>query len=419
MTTSATARERAAYGGDLASARPTPPTRERIASLDIVRGAVMVLMALDHVRWFLSEARFDPTDLERTTIALFFARWVTHFCAPAFVFLAGTGAWLYGDRVRDRGALSRFLLTRGLWLIVAELTLVRFGWTFNVDYASYALGGVIWMLGWCMVLLAALVRLPFAVVAAFGLVVIVGHDLLDPLLADPGAALEGSPLPWLWQILYFGGGFRVGGDGPLFPVLFAIVPWVGVMAAGYAFGPVMRMEPERRRRLCLRIGLGATAAFVVLRALNVYGDPRPWGIQGSPALTALSFLNASKYPASLLFLLMTLGPTIALLPALEGTRGRVARWLVVFGRVPFFYYLLHLPAIHLVALLFSLARYGEVVPWLTANHPMMAGPPAAGWGWGLGTVYVVTALVVIALYFPCRWFAGVKARRREGWLSYL
>ncbi|HVE80231.1 MAG TPA: heparan-alpha-glucosaminide N-acetyltransferase domain-containing protein [Gemmatimonadaceae bacterium] len=418
MTTSATPGPRVVYH-DAASPRERAPEGRRIASLDVVRGAVMVLMALDHGRWFLSEARFDPTDVSRTTAALFLTRWVTHFCAPAFVFLAGTGAWLYGARVRDCGALSRFLLTRGLWLVVAELTLVRFGWTFNLDYAHYALGGVIWMIGWCMVVMAALVRLPLAVVAALGAATVAGHDLLDPLVRDPRPALEGSPLAPLWQVLYFGGGFRVGRGGPVFPVLFSIVPWVGVMALGYAFGPVMRIDPERRRRLCLRIGLGATVAFVVLRALNAYGDPGPWSPQRSPTLTVLSFLNTNKYPASLLFLLMTLGPTIALLPALEQARGRVGRWLTVFGQVPFFYYILHLPAIHLVTLLFSLARYGEVVPWLTANQPMMPGRPPAGWGWGLGTVYLVTALVVVGLYFPCRWFAGVKTRRREGWLGYL
>jgi uncharacterized membrane protein len=395
------------------------PRAARVRSLDVVRGAVMVLMALDHVRWFVSDARFDPTDLTKTTVALFLTRWVTHFCAPAFVFLAGTGAYLHGERLGGRAELSRFLATRGAWLVLIEMTVVRLGWTFNVDYAHYLFGGVIWMIGWCMIVMAALAWLPPAAVGCFGVAMIAGHNLLDGVLPDLAPAAQGGDWRRLWQILYLGGPVRLGDGGPVLAVLFVVVPWVGVMAAGYAFGPVMRMSPERRRRLCLWLGAGLVAAFVALRAANLYGDPRPWGPQRSPAFTALSFVNTTKYPASLLFLLMTLGPTVAILPLLERARGRAARALALFGRVPFLYYVLHLPLIHGVAVLLALTRYGTVIPWLTANQPMLAPEPPAGYGYGLAVVYAVTLIVVAILYVPCRWLAGVKERRRDRWLSFL
>jgi len=395
------------------------PGAARVRSLDVVRGAVMVLMALDHVRWFVSDARFDPMDLTQTTVALFLTRWVTHFCAPAFVFLAGTGAYLHGERLGSRAELSRFLLTRGAWLVLVEMTVVRLGWTFNADYAHYLFGGVIWMIGWCMIVMAALVWLSPAAVGSFGVAMIAGHNLLDGVLPDVAPTIQGGDWRWLWQILYLGGPVRLGDGGPVLAVLFVIVPWVGVMAAGYAFGPVVRLSPERRRRLCLRLGAGLVIAFVVLRAANLYGDPRPWGPQRSSAFTALSFVNTTKYPASLLFLLMTLGPTVAILPLLEHARGRAARALALFGRVPFLYYILHLPLIHGVAVLLALARYGTVIPWLTANQPMLAPEPPAGYGYGLAVVYAVTVTVVAVLYVPCRWLAAVKERRRDQWLSFL
>jgi uncharacterized membrane protein len=390
----------------------------RLQSVDIVRGAVMVFMAIDHVRLFLTNADFSPTDLNRTTVAYFFTRWITHLCAPAFVFLAGTGAFLYGER--HPAGVSRFLLTRGIWLIAIEMTIVRLGWTFNVDYANYVLGGVIWMIGWCMILLAGLVHLPLGAVAAFGIVMIAGHNVLDYVIAGRAQELRGSSLGWLWQILYLGGGVPLGVGGPRLAVLFSIVPWVGVMAAGYAFGAVLRQPPERRRRLCYAIGFGAIAAFAVLRVWNLYGDPRPWTPQRSGVFSLLAILNTNKYPASLLFLLMTLGPTIAALPLLERAKGALADALAVFGRVPFFFYILHIPLAHLAAVALSYWRYGEAVPWLFLNHPMGVNePPPPGWGVSLFAVYVAIALVVFILYFPCRWFADVKARRREWWLGYL
>lgn len=399
----------------LAESSPPAPAaiRQRIQSLDIVRGAVMVLMALDHIRVYSGLPPGGPT------AGIFFTRWVTHFCAPAFIFLAGTSAFLNGKKLGDRGALARLLVSRGAWLVVLELTVLRIGWTFNLDFGHYLLAGVIWVIGWCMILMGALVWLPTSAIAIIGLVIIAGHNLVDPSLPELIPALRQSSIAWLWQILYFGGPVQLGTEGPRLFVLYSIVPWIGVMAAGYAFGAVMLMEPPRRRLWCLRLGLGAIAAFLLLRGFNFYGDPNPWGEPDSPYPAVLSFLNTNKYPASFLFLLMTLGPTIAVLPALERVGGWWAGALAIFGRVPFFYYVIHIPLIHAAAILVSVIRTGAVNPWLFANHPVMNPPPPAGYTWPLGLLYLVFAAVVVALYFPCRWFAGVKRRRRDVWLSYL
>jgi uncharacterized membrane protein len=384
-----------------------PLIGRRIHSIDIVRGAVMVLMAIDHVRVYSGLPPGGPTP------GIFFTRWVTHFCAPAFVFLAGTSAFLHGEKLASRGALSRFLATRGLWLILLELTVIRIAWTFNLDFASYLLAGVIWVLGWSMVVLALLVYLPVGWTAALGAIVVFGHNLFD----GAGAGGNGTEPGWPWQLLYLGGGIQLGEGGPVLVVLYVLIPWIALMALGYAFGAVMRWDPERRRRACLAIGSGAIALFLVLRGLNLYGDPRPWSSERMPA--PLSFLNTTKYPASLSFLLMTLGPVIALLPALESARGRVTGFLEVFGRVPLFYYLLHIPLIHVLALVVSWGREGGVNPWLFANHPMMMPPPPPGYTWSLSLLYLVTVVAVAILYFPCRWYARKKAASRGGLTSYL
>ena len=385
--------------------RPAVPTAvpdgtaSRIASVDLIRGAVMVLMAIDHVRVFSGLPAGGPTP------GIFFTRWITHFCAPAFIFLAGTSAFLYGRRHAD---LSRFLLVRGLWLVLLELTVIRVAWTFNLDFAHYLLAGVIWVIGWCMVLMAGLVRLPLPAVGGLGLAVIALHNALMPGLVP----LLPAPLR---AVLYTA--FEDPPIGPLM-VLYSLIPWIGVMAAGYAFGRVLTLEPARRDRICYAVGLGATLLFLVLRGFNLYGDPRPWSASGRmPAL--LSFLNTTKYPASLSFLLMTLGPTIALMPVLERTRGTVAGWLTVFGRVPFFFYVLHIPLIHALALVVSAIRQGSVSPWLFANHPMGNPPPPDGYAWSLGLLYLVWAIAIVILYLACRWFAGLKARRTDAWLRFV
>jgi uncharacterized membrane protein len=391
-----------------------PAAAPRISSIDIVRGLVMVLMAIDHVRVYSGQPAGGPS------AGIFFTRWITHFVAPAFVFFAGTGAFLHGSRLGDRGTLARFLVSRGLWLVLLELTVLRFAWTFNFDYAHYSLAGVIWMLGWCMVLLAGIIWLPMWAIAAFGIVTVAAHPVLYPLMGAVHAP-EGSFLDALFKVLYLGDGFSIyGANGPPLLVLFVIVPWIGVMAAGYAFGPVMRWPADRRRSFCLRLGGAAMLLFVALRALDGFGDPRHWHdmvAKGWPGL--LAFLNTSKYPASLDFLLMTLGPAIVLLPLVEVAKGRLAGILETFGRVPLFYYMLHIPLIHLAAVCVSLIRTGAVTPWLFANHPLNPGRSPEGYMWSLPLLYLVWAIVVVMLYFPCRWYAGLKARSKRPWLSYL
>lgn len=380
----------------------TERSTSRILSLDIVRGAVMVLMAIDHVRVYAGVPAGGPEP------GVFFTRWVTHFCAPAFVFLAGTSAFLYGRKVGSRTALAKFLAIRGLWLVVLELTVLRFAWTFNFDYAHFTFAGVIWVIGWSMIILAALVFLPVRVVTAIGVAIIVGHNAIAPMVANVD-----SP-SWLLRVLYAGWMFEVPKLGWSVIVLYTLIPWVGVMAAGYGFGEVMQLTPEKRRRVCLSIGIAAVVLFIILRATGIYGDPRPW----QPP-SALGFLNTSKYPASLLFLLMTLGPVLIVLPFLENARGRVSRWLAVFGQVPFFYYILHIPLIHAVAVLISLVRSPENTGWLIGNHPMMPADVPPGYMWSLPLLYLVTTIVVIALYFPCRWFARQKIDARKPWMRFL
>lgn len=381
-----------------------PASTSRVASIDLIRGAVMVLMAIDHVRVYSGLPAGGPT------AGIFFTRWITHFVAPAFIFLAGTSAFLYGQR-RPAGILTKFLFVRGVWLILLELTVIRNSWTFNFDFANYMMAGVIWVIGWCMILMAGLVKLRPRAVGAIGVAIIALHNLVMPWLTNH------VPLGELWKILYIGFWNGPVNGTPLI-VLYSIIPWIGVMAAGYGFGLVLTLPPERRNGICLRVGLGATALFVVLRLINRYGDPQPWS--STPPMPAiLSFLATQKYPASLDFLLMTLGPTIALIPLLDSARGPLARWATTFGRVPFFYYVLHIPLIHALALVVSLLRTGSVDPWLFTNHPMGNPPPPAGYTWSLGLLYLVWAVAVVALYFPSRWYADLKARRSDWWLKYL
>jgi len=388
----------------------------RIASIDLIRGAVMVLMAIDHVRVYSGLPAGGPTP------GIFFTRWITHFCAPAFIFLAGTSIFFYARKHTDA---SRHLLIRGVWLIILELTMLRLAWTFNFDFAHYEMAGVIWVIGWCMILMAGLVKFPLAIVGSVGAIIIGAHNLMDSRLWSLVEGLNDRKLSGLWKLLYFGfyaGPLQIGSNGPNLIVLYSIVPWIGVMAAGYAFAKVLTLDPIRRRNLGLAIGVGAVALFLVLRGFNLYGDPRPWPAasqsqNGMPAL--FSFLNCTKYPASLNFLLMTLGPIIAFMPWLERASGPVARGLSMFGRVPFFFYILHIPLIHALALVVSKIRLGLVSPWLFTNHPMGNPEPPDGYVWSLPLLYVVWAVAIVLLYFACRWFAEWKHRRNDWWLNYI
>lgn len=372
---------------------PAADERARRDALDVLRGLVMVVMALDHARDFLHAGGFDPLDLARTTPALFLTRWVTHFCAPVFVLLAGTGAYLAGRRGRTRGELSRFLLTRGLWLVLLELSAVRLGWSFGLD-PHFAIVQVIWAIGWSMVLLAGLVHLPRAWVLAFGLLVIAGHDAFDGVTSVGGPTLDG-----LWHVLHVRGPVEIAPGWRLF-VLYPLVPWIGVMAAGYGLGGLLSGELPDWRRRTRALGLGLCALFVLLRLLNRYGDPAPWRPQESALFSVFSFVDCEKYPPSLDYLLMTLGPALLLLALLPERARGLAAWLAVYGRVPLFYYLLHLPLLHLLAL-------------------ACGAGPFSGRGLGLGGVYAVWALAVLLLYLPCRGWGALKRARRSAWLSYL
>ena len=371
---------------------------ERLRAVDWLRGLVMVLMVIDHVRVFsgVPAGGADP--------AVFFTRWVTHFCAPLFVFLAGTSIWL---RALKRDDTSRYLLTRGLMLIVLEFTLIRLSWTFNLDYAHYALAGVIWVIGLCMVLMAGLVRLGERAVLAIGVVVVFGHNLLDFWLPGALDGLMAGSLAPLWKLLYVGPNYGPISIGSLqFSVLYSLLPWIGVMALGYAFAPVLAWPFERRDRFCRLAGVAAIVLFLVLRGSNLYGDPNPWTADGDKAAW-LSFLATTKYPASLDFLLMTIGPALLVLPTVDRWRGFVSDALVLFGREPVFFYLLHIPLVHALALGVSWLRTGSVDPWLFANHPMGNPPAPEGYMWPLAWLYLTWAVATAILYFACR----MKQRR--------
>ena len=365
--------------------------RARIQAIDLLRGSVMALMALDHTRDFFDGSGFNPRDV--TDPALFLTRWITHFCAPTFIFLAGLSAYLYGLG-RSVAELRRFLFFRGLWLILIEFTLVRFGWTFDLGFLHGSVAGVIWVIGASMVALAALVYLPRFTIVVVALAMIAGHNLLDGIRpGDLGVA--GS----VWHVLHQPGRVHLG-DGISVFVLYPLIPWVGVMAAGYVLGPVMQLEAAPRRRWLLCLGAAITIGFVLLRATNFYGDPAPWTVQETPLATVLSFLNCEKYPPSLLFLMMTLGPALMLLAVFDYVRGQLAGWLVTFGQVPFFFYVVHLYVIHGLAVAASLAM---------TNSPDLSLPG----------VYLVWLLVLVLLCPLCRWFTGLKQRRSEWWWSYL
>ena len=383
----------------------------RLESVDILRGLVMIVMALDHTRDFFANGGFNPRDV--TDTALFLTRWVTHFCAPTFIFLAGISAFLYGAQGRNNQArstwdVSRFLVTRGLWLVLIEFTVVRLGWSFDIHF-NYFVAQVIFAIGVSMVALSAIVHLPRGAIAAIGLAIIAGHNALDGIKAEQlGAAAP------LWNLLHQPGLFDIA-PGVKFFVLYPLIPWIGVMAAGYALGPVFTQGRAMRVQELFTLGAAVTLGFVILRAINLYGDPVPWAIQDNVLATVLSFINCEKYPPSLLYLGMTLGPALMLVAAFEWVRGPVADWIATFGRVPFFYYVVHIFLLHALAIVFAWATIGDI-GWLFGPR---AGHKPTTYGLPLAGIYAVWLAVVVALYPLCRWFAGIKRRRTEWWWSYL
>ena len=377
----------------------------------------MILMALDHTRDFVNRSAmlFQPTDLARTNTALFFTRWVTHFCAPVFAFTAGVGAFLWLRRDRTTWQLSRFLTTRGLWLMFLELTVLRgilyldMGWHNRLIILS-----VIWMLGLSMVVLAGLVHLPARILLPLSLLVIAAHNLLDPI-----QPMSFGRFAWVWDVLHVLSPFPF--HGAIVLAAYSLVPWFAVMAAGYCFGPVLRWEAAKRQRFLIRLGLGLSVVFVIVRAWNRYGDPAPWSSQHTAWFTALSFLNCTKYPPSLQFLLMTMGPAMIALACLERLKFSRVHPLIVFGRVPFFYYVVHLAVIHAIAILLNYFRYGWT-NFLLIPAPSLGGDAKlfpGNYGISLWATYAVWIAVVAIMYPLCRWFSGLKERRRDWWLSYL
>jgi len=364
-------------------------------------------MALDHTRDFFGQPG-SPTNLATASAALFFTRWITHFCAPVFFLLTGTGAFL-SLRKRTKPELSRFLFTRGLWLIFVELVLFRcFAVQFNFDY-HITIINVLWALGWAMIVLSALVYLPASVVTAFGVVMIATHNLLDSInSSNPLWSILHSP-----NIIYSTPGHTVF-------IAYPLIPWVGVTAAGYGLGQIYAWTPARGQTFLLRLGIGITAAFIVLRAINIYGDPSRWTTQHSAAFTALSFLNTTKYPPSLLFLLMTLGPALLFLRAVDAHTPRLLRPALIIGKVPMFYFLLHFAFIHFLAVIICYARYGHI-HWMFESPDIGNFPITSPLGWGLTLpfVYLIWAFVVITLYPLCRWYAALKQRSNNPLLSYL
>jgi uncharacterized membrane protein len=389
--------------------------QKRITSIDLLRGLVMIIMALDHVRdYFHAEAfMFNPLDLEKTNGALFFTRWITHFCAPVFMFLAGTSAFFIGQK-KSKKELSLFLLKRGIWLILLELTIINFGWNFDISFTNiYFI--VIWALGISMIMLAGLIYLPNKLILLIGVIIVAGHHFLDNIHAA-GNNLKAFG----WSLLHDQNFFSWQGKNIL--VGYPIVPWIGVMALGYCFGTLYTSaySSERRRKILLMLGGSAIALFILIRFTNLYGDPFPWSQQQSPFYTFLSFIKVNKYPPSLLYVLMTLGLSILFLAFAENLNNKASKAVSIYGRVPMFYYVLHIFLVHLLAMAAAglFTDYGWSV-WIL-KQPLWFAKDLKGYGFSLGVVYLVWAVVVIGLYPLCKRYDKYKTSHKEKWwLSYL
>jgi uncharacterized membrane protein len=401
------------YAVDQARTKIIVPAR--LQSIDVLRGLVMIIMALDHVRdYFHADAfLFSPTDLSQTTPVLFFTRWITHFCAPVFVFLAGTSIYLMSQK-KSKSELSVFLLKRGLWLILLDVIVFTFGWNFDIQFHLFFLN-VIWMFGISMIVLAALIHFHFNVIMLFGLVLVFGHNLLNNVHAEGNTFSS-----FLWAVLHEQTGFDVG-KRTIF-IAYPVIPWVGVMALGYCLGKLYATDynPSTRRRTLIRLGVAAIGLFILLRAINVYGDGAHWEYQATPILTVLSFLNPWKYPPSLLYLLMTLGPALLFLGVTENMKKAIADPISVFGRVPLFFYIAHLYLIHFLALIAVGFFPGRDWTDMILIEPLWFTQALKGYGFSLAIVYIIWMGVVVSLYPLCRWYDKYKRDHRNSWwLSYI
>jgi uncharacterized membrane protein len=394
----------------------SPVKVKRIESIDLLRGVVIIIMALDHVRDYFHAGNFsyEPNDMSQTNVAVFFTRWITHFCAPVFVFLAGTSAFLVGER-KTKNQLAAFLLKRGLWLMLLEVVVIDFAWTFNPAYIAFRLQ-VIWVLGLAMVIMSALIYLPPKIILVIGLLIVFGHNLLDGIHASGNSFRD-----FLWAELherrrFFFAGHQVRTGYP-------ILPWLGIMALGYSFGWLYRKGADAnvRKKYLLLSGSAAIVLFLLLRMINGYGDMAPWSKQSSPGLTLCSFLNVTKYPPSLMYTLMTLGPALIVLALLEKPLNWLGKIIIPIGRVPLFFYILHIFLIHglaVIAVVISGRPWTDMIIVTLANSS--ESPWLKGYGFSLAGTYMVWILVILLLYPVCRWYDGYKTNhKKKWWLSYL
>jgi len=392
-----------------------PGQKQRIASIDILRGLVMVIMAIDHIRDFYSYHHPEPTDLAQTTAFLFFTRWITHFCAPTFVFLSGTSAYLAGTR-RTKSELSKFLIKRGLWLLVVELALITLAITLDPGYHVLILQ-VIWAIGGSMILLGLLVWAPLPVIGAIGVILVFGHNIFDIL------QLHAINDTFLGKLFFSGAGF--GAFQPFAPnrgflIAYALLPWTGLMMIGYVFGTLYNKTyaAVKRRKVLLYSGLGALALFFLFRYFNIYGDPNPWSAQKTTALSIISFFNVTKYPPSLLYTCMTIGTALLILAFTENVKNKFTSILFVYGNVPFFYYLCHWYLIRTsTVVIFFLSGFNSSQIINPKQGPILFQPDE--FGFSLGWLYLIWFCLIFILYFPCRWFANYKRTHTQWWLSYL
>jgi len=392
----------------------TNSANSRITSIDLLRGLVVVIMALDHVRMYFAYGTWytSPTDLATTTPELFFTRWITHFCAPVFLFLAGTSAFLRGTK-NTKAQTALFLFTRGIWLVIVEIVIVNLGWTFDATY-SFLILQVIWAIGISMIVLSVLVLLPSPVVLVVGLVLVFGHNLLDPIRMSGVGFVD-----YLWYILHQPQ--LVTSYGLLISIFYPVLPWAGLMAVGYAFGYLFKRDfPASQRTLVLLAsGIGATLLFIVLRQFNLYGEPIGWLPQDSNMFTLIAFLNTTKYPPSLQFILMTIGPALIFLALIEYARPRETNPLVTFGKVPFFFYIVHIYLIHVLAIL-ALVFTGWDWREYILSAARFQSARLIDFGFGLEAVYIIWLVVILMLYPLCRWYQQVRENNPgRWWLSYL
>lgn len=397
--------------------RPTRITakHKRIESIDLLRGTVMIIMAIDHVRDYFHSSAFlyDPTNLDRTSVPIFFTRWITHFCAPIFMFLAGISAYLYGNK-RSRKELSFFLFTRGAWLVFVEFVIMNLGRTFNPLFHFINLQ-VIWAIGISMIALSAIIYLDRRVILTLGILLIAGHNLLD------NVHIPGTGLPSiLWALLHEQAHFSFGHFS--FFVHYPVLPWIGIISTGYFFGSLFTpgINPYMRKKIFLLLGFGAIALFIILRSGNWYGDAAHWSTQRNMIFSLMSFLNVTKYPPSLLYTLMTLGPALIFLALAEKPLNKLTEKISIYGRVPMFYYIVHIYLIHLLAVIAAFVSGHEWTDMILTTR-LNATPELKGYGFDLTTVYAVWAGIIIMLYPLCKWFDKYKRSHQatKWWLSYL